>query len=77
MATYSVEPTNIELEAVLTTLKNINDTVSIRQVAELAGLKESRTRNAILDLEEAGKIRRVPTKQFSKHFVRYRYEVVE
>lgn len=51
-------------------------TVAVSEIARKAGLNQNRVRYVITDLEEAGKIRRIPTKAFNKHYVRYKYEVV-
>ena len=51
-------------------------TVSVSDIAKEAGLNQNRVRYVITDLEEAGKIKRIPTKAFNKHYIRYKYEVV-
>lgn len=77
MATYRVESTPEERDAVLAALKTFTSTVSVNKIALTAKIGESRARNAIMDLEEANIIKRVPTKAFNKHFVRYRYEILQ
>ena len=42
----------------------------------MAGMNQSRVRYVITDLEEAGKIKRVPVKAFNVHYIRYKYEVL-
>ncbi len=51
-------------------------TVSVSDIAKEAGLNQNRVRYVITDLEEAGKIKRIPTKAFNKHYIRYKYEVI-
>ena len=77
MATYKVESTETERTSVLGVLSNVKEVISVNQIAKKAGIGESRARNAILDLEEQGILRRVPIKQFNKHYTRYRYEVLQ
>lgn len=51
-------------------------TVAVSDIAKKAGLNQNRVRYVITDLEEAGKIKRIPTKAFNKHYIRYSYEVL-
>ncbi len=51
-------------------------TISVSDIAKEAGLNQNRVRYVITDLEEAGKIKRIPTKAFNKHYIRYKYEVI-
>lgn len=77
MAKINVVTTTEEQAAVLQAIKEIAGTVTpVSKIADLAGLKQSRARYAILDLIEAGKIEKVPHKAFNKHYVRYSYNVL-
>lgn len=51
-------------------------TVSVSAIADKAGLNQNRVRYIITDLEELNKVKKVPTKSFNRHYVRYRYEVI-
>ena len=51
-------------------------TVAVSDIAKEAGLNQNRVRYVITDLEEAGKIKRIPTKAFNKHYIRYKYEAI-
>lgn len=46
------------------------------RVAKEAGIGNNRVRYVITDLIEAGKVKRIATKAMSKHYVRYKYEVL-
>lgn len=78
MALITVITTPEEHDAVLAALRQLNGkTAPVSAIAESAGLSQSRTRYVILDLEEAGRIKRIPTKAFNKNYIRYKYEVTE
>ena len=51
-------------------------TVAVSRLAEMADMSQSRVRYAILDLLEANKIQKIPTKAVNKHYVRYTYKVL-
>lgn len=77
MSKFTVETTPEEQEKVLKAIKQTEGTtVPVRELAEIAGLAQSRVRYAILDLLEANKIERVVSKAFNKHYVRYSYKVL-
>lgn len=77
MAQFTITTTPKEQKAVLAVLSTMKDkTVSLSQVAKIAGIKTNRVRYIVTDLEEAGKIRRIPTKAFNPHYIRYKYEVI-
>ena len=77
MAKFNIETTPDEQRAVLEALKQVEGTtVAVSAIAQLANLSQSRTRYAIIDLLEAGKIERVPSKAYNKHWVRYSYKVL-
>lgn len=77
MAQFMVETTIEEQEAVLEVLKEIGEeTVPVRVIAEKVGLRQSRVRYVLIDLEQAGKIERIVSKAFNKHYVRYAYRVI-
>ena len=77
MAKFSIETTKEEQDAVLEVLKkHEGKTVPVRVLAVEAGMPQSRARYAILDLVEAGKVQRVPTKAYNEHYIRYTYKVL-
>ncbi len=77
MAKFSIETTPEEQEAVIEVLKMYEgQTVPVRVIAVKAKMPQSRARYAILDLVEAGKIARVPTKAFNTHYIRYTYKIL-
>lgn len=77
MAKFTIETTKEEQDAVLEVLKEFEGTtVPVRVLAIKAGMPQSRARYAILDLEEAGRIKRVPTKAFNEHYIRYTYKIL-
>lgn len=51
-------------------------TISVSKIAEVAGMNPNRTRFIIEDLLEEGRLKRTPTKQFNKNYIRYSYEVL-
>lgn len=77
MAHIIITTTTEEQTKVLSALKDLEGkTVSVSEIAKKAGMNPNRVRYVILDLVDAGKILRIPTKAFNKHYVRYKYEVV-
>ena len=77
MALITITTTPEEHDKVLKALKElVGKTVAVTNIAQHAGMNPNRVRYVITDLEDAGKIRRVPTKAFNKHYVRYKYEII-
>lgn len=77
MAKFTIETTQEEQEAVLKAIKTFEGvTVSMRALAAEAKMPQSRARYAVLDLIEANKVARVPTKAFNEHYVRYTYKIL-
>lgn len=77
MAQINIVTTAEEQDKVIKALKNlVGQTVAMTRIAKEASLNPNRVRYVITDLEEAGKIRRVPTKAFNEHYIRYTYEVL-
>ena len=78
MAHIIVNTTAEEHADVLKAIKSLtNKTVAVSEIAWYAQMNPNRVRYVITDLVEAGKIKRIPTKAFNKHYVRYKYEIVE
>lgn len=76
MPKITIETTQEEQAAVLRAVKALEgQVVAVRVIAEEAGLSQSRARYALVDLIEAGKIERVASKAFNKHYVRYSYKI--
>lgn len=77
MAQFTVTTTSEEQEKVLHVLKELDgETAPVSTIANMAGMGHSRVRYAIQDLVDAGRIEKVPTKAFNKHYVRYCYRVL-
>ena len=77
MAVINITTTQEERNEVLLALKNLTGkTIAVSAIAQAVGLNQSRVRYVLEDLVEAGKIKRVPTKAFNKHYIRYKYEIV-
>lgn len=77
MAQFTVTTTSEEQDKVLQALMELNgETAPVSTIARMAGLGNSRARYAIQDLVDAGRIEKVPTKAFNKHYVRYCYKVL-
>lgn len=77
MAQINVVTTKEEQLAVLRVLNDLRgDVTPVARIAQLAGLKQSRARYAIIDLIDAGCIEKVPHRAFNKHYVRYSYNVI-
>lgn len=78
MAKIEIITTPEEQELVLEALKKFEGTtVPVTTIAKQANLKQNRVRYVLVDLEDAGKIRRVPTKAFNSHYIRYKYDIVK
>lgn len=77
MAQINVTTTNAEQEAVLEAIDALNGEIApVSKIADMADMAYSRTRYALLDLIEAGKIEKVPHRNFNKHYVRYSYNIL-
>lgn len=77
MAIINIETTPAEQEQVITVLKkHFNETLPMSVIAKESGINKNRVRYVISDLETAGKVRRIPTKAFNAHYIRYKYEVI-
>lgn len=77
MAQVIINTTSEEQNKVLQALKSLNgETAPVSTIARMAGLRDSRVRYAIQDLVDAGRIEKIPTKAFNKHYVRYCYKVL-
>ena len=76
MAQINIVTTPEEQEIVLKAIATLSgQTVAVSDIAKKAGINQNRVRYVITDLEEAGKIKRIPTKAFNTHYIRYKYEV--
>lgn len=76
MAHIIITTTAEEHTKVLSALKDLEGiTVAVSEIARKAGMNPNRVRYVISDLIDAGRILRIPTKAFNKHYVRYKYEV--
>lgn len=77
MAHFVVETTQEEQDKVLGILRQVEgQTVPVSKIAKMAGLSQSRARYVIIDLVDAGRVAKVPTKQFNKHYMRYSYKIL-
>ena len=77
MAQINITTTESEQSRVLEAIRKLSGrTVAVSAIAKEAGMNQSRVRYVVSDLEEAGKIKRIPTKAFNEHYIRYKYEVL-
>ena len=77
MAKFTIETTKEEQDTVLEALKEFEGiTVSVRAIAAKANMPQSRARYALLDLVEASRVEKVPTKAFNERYVRYTYKIL-
>ena len=77
MAQINITTTEEEQCCVLEAIKKLSGkTVAVSAIAKEAGMNQNRVRYVVSDLEEAGKIKRIPTKAFNEHYIRYKYEVL-
>lgn len=77
MAKFVVETTHEEQESVLNVLKQLEgQTTPVEAIANRTGLRPSRVRYVLMDLIDAGKIEKVPTRAINKHYVRYTYKIL-
>lgn len=77
MAQINIETSKEEQEKVLSVLKELNGEVTpVSTIASMSGLRAARTRYVLMDLVEQGRVERVPSKAFNKHYVRYSYNVL-
>lgn len=77
MAQINVTTTPEEQSKVLEAIAALKGEVApVSKIANMAGVRASRARYAIIDLIDAGKIEKVPHRAFNKHYVRYSYNVL-
>ncbi len=77
MAQITISTSGEEQDKVLEVLKELNGKVmAVSAIAKMANMRDSRVRYAIQDLVDAGRVRKVPTKAFNRHYIRYSYEVL-
>ena len=77
MAQINITTTESEQSCVLEAIRKLSGrTVAVSAIAKEAGMNQNRVRYVVSDLEEAGKIKRIPTKAFNEHYIRYKYEVL-
>lgn len=77
MAQITISTSGEEQDKVLEVLKELQGKVTaVSAIAKMAGMRDSRVRYAIQDLVDAGRVRKVPTRAFNKHYIRYSYEVL-
>lgn len=78
MAKIIVETTKEEQEMVLKALVELKGAEApVSTIASMAGMRQTRARYVLMDLVEQGRIERVPSKAFNKHYVRYSYNVLK
>ena len=76
MAQINITTTESEQNCVLEAIRKLSGkTVAVSAIAKEAGMNQNRVRYVVSDLEEAGKIKRIPTKAFNAHYIRYAYKV--
>lgn len=77
MAQINITTTESEQNCVLEAIRKFSGkTVAVSAIAKEAGMNQNRVRYVVSDLEEAGKIKRIPTKAFNAHYIRYAYEII-
>ena len=77
MAKFIIETSSTEQEKVLQALKQINGAAaSVATIAKGAELPRSRVRYALVDLEDSGRIEKVPVRAFNRHYIRYAYNIL-
>lgn len=77
MAHFVIVTTKEEQDKVLEAIRQVEgQTVPVSKLAALAGLSQSRTRYVLIDLVDAGKIEKIPSKAFNKHYIRYSYKIL-
>jgi predicted transcriptional regulator len=78
MAQITIETSKEEQDVVIKVLKELKGAVTpVSTIASMAGLRQARTRYVLMDLVDQGRIERVASKAFNKHYVRYSYNVLE
>ena len=78
MAHIIITTTAEEQTKVLSALKDFKGkTVAVSEIARKACMNPNRVRYVISDLVDAGRILRIPTKAFNKHYIRYKYEITQ
>lgn len=77
MAQINIVTTAEEQSRVLEAIRKLSgQTVAVSAIAKEAGMNKNRVRYVVSDLEESRQIKRIPTKAFNPHYIRYMYEVL-
>lgn len=78
MANIVIQTTDEEQQKIIDVLKQIVPmrAISVAKIAKEAHLNSTRARYAIMDLEEQGRLKRIPLKAFNKNYIRYGYKVL-
>ena len=77
MALITIKTTYEEQKKVLKAVSMFDGkVVSVSDLASWAGMNQSRTRYALMDLIEQGLVERIPTKAFNKNYIRYSYKLI-
>lgn len=78
MATFIINTSEEDRLEVLKAIKEVEgDTIAVSKLANMTGLPHSRVRYCIEDLIEEGRLEKIPTKAFNKHYTRYCYKIKE
>lgn len=78
MAIIKITTSEDERKRVIEAIKIVQgETVPMTVIASYAGMNPNRVRYVITDLLEDGRIKREATKAYNKHYLRYKYFVVE
>lgn len=76
MAAIIVKTTYEEQKKILKAVEMFEGkVVSVADLANWAGMNQSRARYALMDLVDQGIVERIPTKAFNKNYIRYSYKV--
>lgn len=78
MAQINIITTPEEQTVVLDAVRKLQgQTVAVSAIARAANMNQNRVRYVLTDLLDAGKIKREASKAYNKHYIRYKYEVIE
>jgi hypothetical protein len=77
MAQFTITTTPEEQEKVYNAVKKLEGAAApVTKVAKTAGMNPNRVRYVLIDLIDAGKIAKIPTKAFNPHYIRYMYQTL-
>jgi hypothetical protein len=77
MAQFTITTTPEEQEKVYNAVKKLEGVMApVTLIAKTASMNPNRVRYVLIDLIDAKRIEKIPTKAFNSHYIRYKYKIL-